>query len=427
MRTTILALALLLAACSQKSDPSRERASDLQESPSQKRDAVREAFGSASAASSASTAGPIDKAELDAFFTKLGASYRAADAPAIVASWDFPMALALAEQQGFPLPADINREKLTKGIRDGQLAQLGTTAKYTAWDQHEITRVVSLNPKTNAEVQVYLRQYSSVTGAGRTRWWLRKRDGVWGVYDFEELTAGLRLSTMLGVGLVAARDKEGWGPHAGDLMAAIQTAGEGRVAELEPALKKLTGVTFPPSLQAYVSYLEGMVHLGKGESDAALKSFDQALTLNPEFVSAELSRMSANSVKGDYRASLEAGRRYEGAVGDDADLKYQRAWAHRGLKDLAEAERLLKSCLDEVPEHADCLAELADLLPPARTSEIDARLTKVRDFDVALRGALEASLDQEQKVGAKALIDAAKRVKPASPVVSEYAARIKAL
>lgn len=425
MRTTLLALALLIGACSQKNDSSRERASDLQESPSQKRDAVREAFGSASAAVSASAAGPVDKAELDAFFTKLGASYRAADAPTIVATWDFPMTVALAEQQGFTIPANISREKLANGIREGQLAQLKTTAKYTAWDQHEITRIVNLDPKDNDEVQVYLRQYSSVTGAGRTRWWLRKRNGVWGIYDFEELTAGLRLSTILGVGLVAARDNEGWGPRAVDLMTAIQAGAEGRLDEVEASLKKLSGVTFPPALQAFVHYLEGTVLQSKGDADGALKRFDQALALNPEFVSAELSRMAANSLKGDFKASLEAGRRYEGAVGDDADLKYQRAWAHRGLKEVDEAERLLKSCLDEVAEHTDCLAELADLLPAARASELDARLTKLRDFDGALRGALDVSLDQEQKKGAKALFEAAKRVKPASPVVSEYAARVK--
>lgn len=427
MRTTILSLVLLLAACSHETNSSRERASDLLESPSQKRDAVREAFGSASAAASSSAADPIDKGELDAFFTKLGASYRAADAAAIVANWDYSMAVALAEQQGFTLPANLNREKLANGIRDSQLVQLKTMAKYSAWDQHEITRIVNLDPKENDEVQVYLRQYSSVTGATRTRWWLRKRNGVWAVYDFEELTAGLRLSTLLGVGLVAARDKAGWGARAPELIAAIQAGMEGRQDEVEETLKKLSGVTFPPVMQAYLYSLEAAMLLRKGDADGALKKFDLALSLNPEFVSTELSRMTAHSMKGDFKASLEAGRRFEVALGDDADLKYQRAWAHRGLKELTEAERLLKSCLDEVPGHTDCLAELADLLPPARTSELDARLTKVRDFDVTLRETLAVSLDQKQKQGAKALFEAVKRVKPASPVVSEYAPRIKAL
>lgn len=427
MRTSLLALALLLAACSQKTGPYKERVSDLQETSSEKRDAVRDAFGSASAATSSSGAGPIDKAELDAFFTKLGASYRAADGPAIVATWDYAMTLALAEQQGFTLPANIDRAKLAAGISAAQREQLATTAKYTAWDQHEITRFVNLDPKDNDEVQVYLRQYSSVTGAGRTRWWLRKRDGVWGIYDFEELTTGLRLSTILGVGLVAARDKEGWAARSAELLSAIQAGAEGRLDDVEAGLKKLSGVSFPPALQAFLHYLEGNVLLAKGDADGALREFELSLKLNSDFVMVELSRMAASSTKGDYKASLEAGRRYEGAVGDDADLKYQRAWAHRGLKEVEEAERLLKSCLDEVADQPDCLAELADLLPAARTSELDARLTKLRDFDVALRAALDASLDQSQTKGAKSLLEAAKRVKPASPVPSEYAPRVKAL
>jgi tetratricopeptide (TPR) repeat protein len=423
MRRTFIAFLLTLSACSRRDDPAGEPAKDLRESPSEKQAAVQEAFASASAVASSAD----DKAELDVFFTKLGASYREADAATVVGQWDYAMTLDLSTQQGFPLPKGMATEKLAAAIRKSQMEQLPTTAKFSAWDQHEITKIVYLDEKDRDEVQVYLRQHSKVTGAGRTRWWLRKRGGSWGIYDVEELTAGLRLSTILGVGLAGARDDASWGPHGADLMGALQAAAEYRMDDVEASMKRVRKVTFPPALQTYVHYLDGMLHLNSGNFDAALAELDLALKLNPEFISVHLARMGAFNAKGDSKAALEAGAKYEAALGTDADLKHEYARARKGLNEIDEAERLLSSCLDEVADHTECLADLAGLLPAARHGELDARLTKMKDFDASLREALDLCLDKDGKAGARALFDAAKRVKPVSPVVTEYGTKVKAL
>jgi len=425
MRAIVIACVLALAACGPRDDPAREQGKDLGESPSAKQAALWEAFGSASAASPGDA--EVDKAELNAFFSKLGADQRASDGPAIVASWDYVMTLDLVEQQGFALPPGADKLKFAAAMGKSQAERLKTAAKFGAWDQHEITKIVYLDTKDRDELQLYLRQYSHVTGAGRTRWWLRKRQGSWAVYDFEELTAGLRMSTIIGVGLVGARDKASWGAHSDDLMAALQAAGEGRLDDVESSMKKVRGVKSPAPLQAYIHYIEGSLHVGKNELDAALSEYDRGLKLNPNAINVQLARMSALNLKGDFKAALEAGGTYEAAIGTDADLKLEYARARKGLKETEAAERLLKSCLDEVADQTECLGELAELLPPARQSELDSRLTKLKDFDGSLRGALDLCTEHRTKLGARALLEAAKRVRATSPVIGEYGPRVKAL
>ena len=63
------------------------------------------------------------------------------------------------------------------------------------WTSADIKHVKWL---TGQEAVVIVRHQDAQGNPLRFRWWLTKRTGAWQIYDFQDLDAGLRLSTLVG-------------------------------------------------------------------------------------------------------------------------------------------------------------------------------------------------------------------------------------
>jgi hypothetical protein len=119
----------------------------------------------------------------------------------------------------------------------------------------------------------------------------------------------------------------------------------------------------------------------------------------------------------------------EGYSGRPAEAvrEQRRASLHRGLLRQGEADEHLASCLDEVPEEPECLRYLAAVLAADRASVLDARLRKLKDLDETMATSIETALDSGDAASARALLDAVRRVRPASPILARFAGRIPAV
>ncbi len=112
------------------------------------------------------------------------------------------------------------------------------------------------------------------------------------------------------------------------------------------------------------------------------------------------------------------------ALGPDADVDLELGFAHGELGSLAEAEKHLTRCLDDVPKQLDCLRHLGRFLPASREREFRARLFKVDDVAAAARTIIEAALEAEDKKSPWVVIRALKSQDPKHPVVVEYSAKL---
>jgi hypothetical protein len=89
-----------------------------------------------------------------------------------------------------PLDETKSARKLQQAFAVG-MAQSGQILKGDQWNVKSCRRL-----RDPSEALVYARLDHPETGPTKWRWWLKKRDGVWRIYDFEELNTGLRMSDI---------------------------------------------------------------------------------------------------------------------------------------------------------------------------------------------------------------------------------------
>jgi len=122
--------------------------------------------------------------------------------------------------------------------------------------------------------------------------------------------------------------------------------------------------------------------------------------------------------------TLAAGKAYLEALGPDADTDLELGFAHLLLENEAEAEKHLTRCLDDVPNHADCLRQLARLVPAEREQEIHRRLLTVDDVSTTARAILELALDEQDYPPMRVVLRALASRDPKHPLVVEFKPKV---
>lgn len=197
----------------------------------------------------------------------------------------------------------------------------------------------------------------------KMRWWVIRREGSWRVYDSEDLSLNLRLSTAAGLGMSAAHQDAPWGPSLRTIYEVLQLFTTEDCQGAHDKLLGLEGVGFPPSLEALRLFMLGSCQAALLQPDQALATFDRAGKLGVEMPVLHYQRMVAYNAKEQYDQVLAEGKLCLEALGPDADADLELGYAHAQLGHTAEAEKHLTRCLDDVPSQVDGLRCLALVLP----------------------------------------------------------------
>jgi tetratricopeptide (TPR) repeat protein len=250
------------------------------------------------------------------------------------------------------------------------------------------------------------------------RWWMRKSGGVWRVYDLEELSGGMRVSTIMG--LIAAggiNNPPPWVPHMQNMMPVMQAVGAQDFKTADQALKPLESVNFPPQLKAIVVMLRGIIQTSKGDFDGALKHYEQAITLHSDFPIIHYLRAVAYNAIEQHDKALASANKFTELLGNDALVQLEIGEALEALNRPQEAIEAYRKGNDEDSEELDNLGALARLLPASSSAELATRFRKTPDKMGALT-MIGASIPHAESL--EAVVAVCRKTVPATNVSLNY-------
>jgi hypothetical protein len=138
--------------------------------------------------------------EILALFARIGRGIRDTDAEQLQRCFDIPRLhreiLAGNVEEEFTFHNDA---KIFDSIRESVAKQILETWPESFIEHCQLKRFVSSSSGT--EVCVYAAHSDEFGRSQKIRWWLARTDGSWRVYDFEDLTYGLRLSVEFSDGV----------------------------------------------------------------------------------------------------------------------------------------------------------------------------------------------------------------------------------
>lgn len=325
-------------------------------------------------------------AELKPLFTALGEAYSAKDVRRIIGHFDLERMfdeLAALEM----LPANIrgDRRGFLKGVEKGMNRAAGQQAVFLHWTETEIRSVKKLQGN---EAVVIARHRAANGIIFKMRWWVSKQTGAWRVFDYEDLDAGMRVTTLVGsIGQLGVAKAAG-------VAAAVQAVQQAAVATVERNpdaaerhLRRTDGVAMPRELEAMRSMVQGLIHLQRNLPKEALAAFDAAQGFNPDMPILKLLKASACNDLGQHAEALHHLEAYQALLGDDANTCVELGQALHGLQRIAEAQAAYRKALDYDAKNADAFLGLMRALGPDDPhEELATRFAKLdrphENFDI---------------------------------------------
>ena len=218
------------------------------------------------------------RATLITLFDGIGAALTRGDGEAAVAPVDYRAMLdeTLTRFPELKLGARM-REQIGSGLKTRQATQQAGFSEVFNWQRSEIRRVERLS---EGRLLVYARHFSETLGVTYfRRWWLLPGEDGWRIYDAEIVEVGMRESTGLAFGLLAAQSKspeqhEFW-KSLGAMMAAF-TGGE--VGTTRRALTRIDLAKLPDEFAALMGFFHAVIAAAVREHAEALRASAAAKT-----------------------------------------------------------------------------------------------------------------------------------------------------
>jgi hypothetical protein len=413
-----LACATVLPSCKKKNDPG---ITVTHETETQRSESVKAAFTEAPAAGGR-TIDPSrpEYAELDAFFTKLGTAARKGDRKAYGECISADAMIRHLEAKGMvSFRTDRERAAFLKGAE----GSMGDSMSNMAFDRHILSRIEEISP---TQVMVFTRTYDKgLQVIIKMRWWLVKADGAWRAYDFEELSQGIRASTMMGAVVGGMKGTpEPWVVPFTELAKSMQNlAGDNMLEKLEQMEEhagKVVKESPPQDIEIVARQMLVAGKMGNGDAEGALKeieTLEKMSNVSPGLQFQKGGALIALEKPAEARVAFQA---YADALGWDSD-------AHEMMADAYMAEDNKKDALDHalkgLADHKDALGCLATAAVASGASEV-GKLSKHFDATEEPESAYEAAIDYaleiEDEEVAKALVGMLKTKLPKSDLVEIY-------
>ena len=332
--------------------------------PAESAGAVREETRAVFAATAPAAADP-DTANFVQVLTRFSDALRAHDLAAGERVVDIDRLFdELMRLDGVPHPPPSAISSTKAGFRRGVLGAFSTSSALSPWDKTDIRLIKHLGGD-DAVLTTRLQLRPGLVLP--MRFWLH-RNGSWRVYDWEDLSIGLRMTSL--AGRLASDPTPG-------LIARIDALKDGlrelNAGNIDSAEKKLSGIStskLPDDILTALLVARGSALLQLGRTDDALAQLNAAERANADAPMVQLLLSSARNRKKDFAGAERAARRAIDLLGPDGLSSYNlgHALAQQGRTE--EAERAARAGLAVDPESEDCMAELAAVLPPAKQAEV---------------------------------------------------------
>ncbi|MCI0682397.1 MAG: hypothetical protein L0Y71_09850 [Gemmataceae bacterium] len=334
-------------------------------------------------------------AELKPVFVSLGQAYTAKDVRRIVGHFDLErMFDELAAIEMVPANIRGNRRSSLKGMEIGMDRAAGQQAVFLNWTETEIRSVKKLQGN---EAVVIARHRGADGTTFKLRWWFSKRTGAWRVFDYEDLDAGMRVTTVM-----ASMTAQMTPGKVAGITAAVQHLQQAMVAAIqrnpeaaERHLRQTDGFQLPRELDALRSMTRGLVHIQRNQPKEALASFDKAQGFNPDMPILQLLKAMACNDLGEHAAALGHLEAYQALLGDDANTCVELGQALLGLQRIPEAQAAYRKALDHDAKNADAFMGLMHALGPDDPhEELAMRFAKLdrphENFDICAQDCRQA-------------------------------------
>lgn len=413
----MLACLAALSSCKKK-DPG---ITVVAESESERSEVMKAAFveGSAATGNRIEPENP-EFAEVDAFLGKFGAAARKKDRATYRKCLSVDAMVRNLEAKGMiTFKSGRERSDFIKGAE----GSMGNSMGNMAFDRHTLARLEQIAPN---QMMAFTRAFNDdIKVVVKMRWWLLKEDGVWKIYDFEELTQGARASTMMGAMVSGLKGRQKpWVQPMIDMSKTMQgMTGDNiveKVAALRDLSQKVLGNSPPPEVAAFArqTLVSGM--MANGDAADALAELEQLEKLPNPSPGIHFLKGCALTATGKPAEGRVAFERYAELLGWDSDAHEMMADAFLAEGNREEAlDHSLKGLADQ-KDATGCLATAAVAAGAARLGELEAHFDASSDQEGSYEVVIEYSLQCDELETGRAVLELLKKKLPASELVVAY-------
>jgi tetratricopeptide (TPR) repeat protein len=389
------------------------------ETSEQKYAEARQAFAGPSAVPDSNDEGAIKKAM--EVFTRASAR---SDAQAMAACFDFDRMVTEVAAASGPKVAALMRERgarsgMVRGMENGLKPQL---LQAFQWMRSEVKHVRFLPNRLEAVVYIRAR---TADGFEKGRFWVCKTGQGWRIFDFEDLSTGIRGSTMMSAAMGPAMDDPSLLPVFKRASVAVQQArAQIDAGEFEQAITTLQGITdrrLPSSFEVIRLVLLGTATLSLERYDDALNHTSRAISLQADLPVALLLKSRALIATGKHADALQMAERYEAAIGLDDVSASLRGEALMKLDRRDDAVAAVRAGLAEFPGDSDLLSLLAIMAKSkSDRAELQRQLAASDEKSAALLAAISVSMADKDLEQVEVLLGMYRNTIPTFANSAEY-------
>lgn len=316
------------------------------------------------------------------------------------------------------------RQQFETGFRKG-FEKFDDSLRQMAFDRHRILRVEA--PSNTMRV-VFVQHYDTdLNIAFPMRWWLAKTNSGWRVFDFQDLSTGLRSVELMGImmsaGVGAAAE-----PWIKDflpvlsLMRGIDMQDPEQVVTLQEPLEKLRENTLPASIRSFASTMMVAIHAVSESTEELRAELEAAVDGGYQSPLWHYQMASCLMAEERFDEAIKELEKHAETFGWDSDSLELLSDSHLEAGRPEEARAAALRGLEDSPGAPACLASLAAASTPdqLRDPATAALFALSNDSEAAYEMALDYLIDLEFAEQTLALFEVFRKIHPDSELIEYY-------
>lgn len=319
---------------------------------------------------------------------------------------------------------DRQRRDFVTGFRMG-FENIGESLKQMSFDQHRIVRVDT--PSETMRVLFVQHYDTDLNITFPMRWWLAKTDVGWRVFDYQDLSTGLRTIELMGI-LISSGVGVNPEPWVKDLitvltlMKTIDMTDPEQLGTFKEPLEKLRRYELPGSIRTFASTMMVGVHQVSQENDKARAELEAARDGGYQSPMWHYQMAGCFVAEERYDDAILELERHASTFGWDSDSLEVLADCHLSAGRLEESRSAALRGLEDSPGSNACLASLAAASTPAqlRDPATAAQFALSNDAEFAYEISLDYLIELESGEAAIALFEVFRAQHPDSELIDYY-------
>lgn len=347
--------------------------------------------------------------EIEEFFVRMGRASRSAGTPDPKQFISVVAMLESAESAGlFKGMSVAEKKSFRKGLEQGFNTQMPAALSQMAYDRHRIARVEM--PSANQRI-VFANHYDNKLNISTPmRWWMVRTERGWRIYDFEDLSVGLRTVGMIGVMMKAgvAKNPEPWIKDFVPIVNSMKTidlSDPESIATLSGPMDRLLKHNLPTDIRRFASVVLVSAYMAGEDIDKAEQELLAAKNGGYDSPLAHYQMGHVLMGRGNYEKALGEFVQHIEAMGEDSDILESVSDCHFHLGEMEKARAAAERALDDNPSALNCLPSFvaASSKEQLANKATEERFAASGNAAVAYELALDYLLELEETDKARSL------------------------